>query len=219
MDEFVVYGIAGSPYGRAVMVTLKEKGQPFRFEPMTPAEFKREPHLSRHCFGKVPVLQHGDFTLYETQAILRYLDRILRHLALSPTDSKALARMDQCLNINDCYLFREVSAVIAFERVVKPRVLGLAADDEAVKASMPRAHQTFGELARLLGHQKYFAGDQYSLADVMLGAHLDLFVEAPEWQTLTGHLPLLLDWHARVVARPSFQETTWDLVTEMSWAA
>ncbi len=39
--------------------------------------FQSAEHLARHPFGRVPVLEHDGFMLYETQAILRYLDRVL----------------------------------------------------------------------------------------------------------------------------------------------
>ena len=76
MSDFVIHSIPGSPFGRAVLATLEEKGARYRFAAVHPGTLKAEPHLSRHPFGKVPVLEHGDFKLYETQAILRYLDRV-----------------------------------------------------------------------------------------------------------------------------------------------
>ncbi len=47
------------------------------------------------------MLEHEGFTLYESQAILRYLDRVLPAQVLTPADPKAAARMDQAMNIND----------------------------------------------------------------------------------------------------------------------
>jgi glutathione S-transferase len=69
MSEFVVHSMPGSPYGRAVFATLEEKRADYRLAPVTSETAKREPHLSRHPFGRVPVLEHGDLMLYETQAI------------------------------------------------------------------------------------------------------------------------------------------------------
>jgi hypothetical protein len=61
--------------------------------------------------------------LYETQAIVRYLDRVASGPALTPTDAKAIARMDQVMNVCDWYLFQGVGSVIAFQRIVVGGVL------------------------------------------------------------------------------------------------
>ena len=218
MSEFIVHSIPGSPYGRAVLATLEEKRASCRLNPVAPGTFKQEPHLSRHPFGKMPVLQHGDFMLYETQAILRYLDRVLPTPPLTPADPKAAARMDQVMNVNDCYFFQGVSAVIGFQRVVGPKLMGLKPDEAACAAAMPRAHQVFDEFGRLLGDQLYFAGDKISLADFLMASHLDFFAGLPEWSPLTAVNPNIASWLARLNARPSMQVTTWERVAELAEA-
>ena len=77
MSPFIVHTVPGSPYARSVMALLEEKGADWRLAALAPMASKQEPHISRHPFGRIPVLEHGDFWLYETQAILRYLDRLL----------------------------------------------------------------------------------------------------------------------------------------------
>jgi len=98
MSEFIVHSIPGSPFGRAALATLEEKGAPYRLFPVAPGTFRSPEHLARHPFGRVPVLEHDGFRLYETQAILRYLDRVLPAPALTPADPRAAARMDQAMN-------------------------------------------------------------------------------------------------------------------------
>ena len=219
MSEFIVYSIPGSPYGRAVLATLEEKGASYRLAPVAPGAFRSEPHISRHPFGKVPVLEHDGFMLYETQAILRYLDRILPQPPLTPADPRVAARMDQLLNVNDCYLFREVATVITFQRVVGPRVLGMIPDEDAIAAVMPRALLVFDELARFLGDQALFTGADLSLADLLLASDIDFFTGIPEWEPLMGPHPNLCAWLDRMTARPSFQATTWSAVAAMARAA
>ena len=109
MSEFTVYSIPGSPFGRAVLATLEEKAATYRLMPVAPGTFRSPEHLARHPFGRVPVLEHNGFSLYESQAILRYLDRALPAPALTPGDCKAAARMDQAMNVNDWYLFQGVA--------------------------------------------------------------------------------------------------------------
>ena len=219
MSEFIVHTIPGSPFARAVLATLEEKGAGYRLAPLAPGSHKSPQHLARHPFGRVPVLEHDGFMLYETQAILRYLDRVLPEPALTPTDARRAARMDQVMNINDWYLFHGVANVIVFHRVVGPRVLGLAPDEAAIDAAMPAARVVFAELSRLLGEQPYLAGDGISLADLIVAPHVAFFTATPEWAELGAPRHNLVAWLARMEARPGMQATTWERVNEMAKAA
>jgi glutathione S-transferase len=212
MTEFTVHTVPGSPFARAVMATLEEKGAGYRIAPLGPGDSKQPEHLARHPFGRMPVLEHGDFSLYETQAILRYLDRILPAPPLTPADPRAAARMDQLMSVTDWYLFQGCLNVIGFQRIIGPRLLGLTPDEEAIAAAMPQARTVFAELSRLLGEQDYFAGDALSLADLHIAPQLDLFTLAPESAELTAGTPNLPSWLARVTARPAMQATTWERV-------
>ena len=68
---------------------------------MAPGTFQSELHLSRHAFDRIHTLEHDGFLIYGTQAILRYLDRILLESALTPHVATAAARTDQLRNVND----------------------------------------------------------------------------------------------------------------------
>jgi glutathione S-transferase len=219
MSEFTVHSVPGSPFGRSVMAALEEKGAPYRLAPVALGTFQSPEHLARHPFGRVPVLEHDGFYLYETQAILRYLDRVLPAPALTPVDSRRAARMDQVMNVNDWYLFHGVGNVIVFQRVVGPRVMGLKPDEAAIAAAMPRARTVFKELARLLGEQTFFAGEAVSLADLLVAPAVGFFTETPEWAELGAPHQNLVAWLARMEARPSFMATTWERVSEMAQAA
>jgi glutathione S-transferase len=84
MNGFVIHSIPGSPYGRAVMVALEEKRSPYRLSAVTPGSLQSPRHLAMHPVGKIPVMDHGSFRLYEVQAIIRYVDRVLPGLKLTP---------------------------------------------------------------------------------------------------------------------------------------
>ncbi len=219
MAEFIVHSVPGSPFGRAVLAALEEKGARYRLLPLAPGGSKSPEHLARHPFGRVPVLEHDGFSLYETQAILRYLDRVLPSPALTPADPRRAARMDQVMNVNDWYLFQGVGNVIGFQRIVGPRLFGLKTDEAAIEAAMPRARTVFAELARLLGEQPYFAGDAVSLADLLVAPQIDFMTPAPEWSELGIPHANLAAWLTRMQARPSFVATTWERVSEMAKAA
>jgi glutathione S-transferase len=219
MSVFLVYNVPGSPFGRAVLATLEEKGATYRMAPVAPGTLKSEAHLALHPFGRIPVLEHDGFRLYETQAILRYLDRVLPAPALTPSDPRAAALMDQAMGVNDWYLFQGVANVIVFQRIIGPKLLGLPTDEAAIAAAMPKAKAVFDALARLLGAEPYFAGEAPSLADLTLSPQIDLFAGLPEWDPLVAPHWNLQEWHERMLKRPSLQATTWEKVSAMAQAA
>jgi len=219
MSEFIVHSIPGSPFGRAVMATLEENGARYRLAPVMPGTLKSPDHLALHPFGRIPVLEHDGFRLYETQAILRYLDRVVPEPSLTPADPRRAARMDQVLNVCDWYLFQGCGSVIGFQRVVGPKLMGLKPDEAAIEAAMPRARAVFAELARLLDAQPFFAGDALSLADLHIMPQMDFFTLTPEWAELGAPHQNLVGWLQRMQARPSFAATTWERVADMAKAA
>jgi glutathione S-transferase len=215
MQPFVIHSIPGSPFGRATLIALEEKHAPYRLAPVPAGQFRTPEHLGRHPFGRVPVMEHDGYSLYETQAILRYIDRIVPEPALTPKDARAAGRMDQLMNINDWYLFQGCGNVITFQRIVRPKITGAAADEQAIAGAMPKAHQVFSVLAAALGEQPYFVGTAVTLADVLIAPPMDFFAATPEWEPLTREHPNLRSWLARMNERPSLKATTWEKVAAM----
>jgi glutathione S-transferase len=129
-----------------------------------------------------------------------------RAFALEPADARAAARMNQIIGINDWYFFPKVGAVVVFNRIVGPVLLGMPTDTAAIEAAMPMARTCIGELDRLLGDQPFLAGDRLSIADVMLAPQLDFFAATPEGRAL---LPgtRVAGWLERMNARPSMRAT------------
>jgi glutathione S-transferase len=219
MTSFDLHSVPASPYGRAALMALKEKGAAWKLRPVPAGNLKSEAHLARHPFGKVPVLEHDGFVLYETQAILRYLERIIPEPRLIPANPRDAARMDQAMNACDCYLYSGVVDIIAFERLVKPRLLGGTADESRIALAMPKGRTAFRVLSDMLGANLYFAGSQLSLADIMLAPHVDFLRLTPEWSELAAHHRNLTSWLARMAERPSFQTTTWESIDALAKAA
>ena len=214
MEEVIVYGVAGSPFTRSALLILEERETRYTFRRVQ-GGLRGPEHLDRHPFGRIPVIQHGGFLLYECQAILRYFDRVLPGASLTPPEPRVAARMDQLMNINDWYLFHGVGNVIGFHRIVGPRLLGLAPDENAIEAAMPSARRVFDELAHLLADSKYLAGDAITLADLLIAPALDFLQQTPEWDALSRQHSALLDWLERMRQRPSMMATTWERMSSM----
>src|SRR5579862_870186 len=164
MARPIVYGPAGSTYVWSTRMALAEKG--IAHDLVEFGEYRQPPHLSRHPFGKVPAFEHDGFELYETQAILRYIDEGFMPSPLQPTELHQFSRMNQIIGIIDAYGWPAIAAGVLVNRVMKPR-MGLPADEAAVEKAWPRARLVVSEIARLLGEQPFLAGDRISLADLM----------------------------------------------------
>jgi glutathione S-transferase len=214
MTEFVVHGIAGSPYVRAVLLALEEKGLPWHLDAV-PMGAQRDPdYRAIHPFQKIPTLDHADFRLYETAAILGYLDRTTAEPALTPRDSRDVARMDQLISITGCYLAPRVSGGLSFQRMVAP-LIGMPVDETAVAEAVAPAGEVLDEVARLLGDTPFLVGGGLTLADLMIAPHLSFLPHFAEGQVLVAERPNLARWIERMEMRPSMAATTWDRLNEM----
>jgi glutathione S-transferase len=209
MSDFTVHGIPGSPFVRTVLLALEEKGLAWRLAGIPMGAHRAPEYAAIHPFHKIPTLDHGAFRLYETTAILGYLDRAAPGNPLTPADTRAHARMDQVISIALCYVTTTISGPISFPRRVAPLV-GMQVDDSAVAAAMPAAANTMAELAHLLGDQPFFAGDALSLADLMLVPHLAFLADFDEGRDLLAGQPTIDAWRVRMEARPSMAATEWN---------
>src|SRR5215216_6241243 len=158
MARPIVYGPAGSTYVWSVRLALAEKGVAHELVEVGFGAHREEPHLSRHPFGKVPAFEHDGFMLYETQAILRYIDEGFPVAPLQPTDLHQFARMNQVMGIIDAYAYPAIIGAIVINRLLAPK-LGLPVDEAAIAAAVPRARLCLSEFARLMGEEPYLAGD------------------------------------------------------------
>jgi glutathione S-transferase len=205
MSEVIVYGVPGSPYVRSALLGLEEKGAPYRLYAFGLGEEKAPAHLARHPFGRVPTIDHGGFALYETQAIIRYVDATFEGPALQPRDTRATARMNQVIGIVDCYFFHQVTAVISFNRLLAP-LLGKTPDEAAVAAAVPKAKTCLDALEQLKETSRFMVCSDISIADLMLAPQLATFMLTPEGQHLLSGRALA-DWLAMMTERPSMQAT------------
>src|SRR6185312_7327364 len=93
MSDPIVYGFPRSSYVNIVRMILMHKDVPYTFHDLETVMGKPE-HLALHPFDRVPVLRHSDFTVYETSAIVSYVDEAFSGTRLTPQDVRARARMN-----------------------------------------------------------------------------------------------------------------------------
>lgn len=201
-----IHGIFGSPFVRALRIALDEKGLPWAWAPFVLGAHKERPYLDRQPFGKIPAIDDDGFGLYETQAMLRHIDRKVPEPALVPTDPHRAARMDQILAIVDCYVFRTFCGPIGFNRVIAPRI-GAAPDEQAVADAVPFARIGLAAIEALMTHGPFLTGEALTLADIALFPHLDLLSKTPEGVEIFPLYPKVAGWLETMRARKSVQDS------------
>jgi glutathione S-transferase len=74
-------------------------------------ENKSEEYLAMNPMGKVPLLVDGDFTLWESNAILTYLASTFPETKALPTDIRGRADVDRWLHWQSCHLMHAMGAL------------------------------------------------------------------------------------------------------------
>ncbi|HZT89602.1 MAG TPA: glutathione S-transferase family protein [Stellaceae bacterium] len=206
MARPIVYGPAGSTYVWSARLTLAEKGVAHELVEVPFGAHKEQPHLSRHPFAKVPTFEHDGFALYETQAIMRYVDERFESAPLQPIDVHQFARMNQIIGIVDAYAWPSIAAGVLFNRMLAPR-FGLPVDEAAITAALPDARLCLAEFERLMGEQPFLAGERISLADLMVVPLLSYFSRLAEGEMALVEHPALTAWLKRMETRQSWYVT------------
>src|SRR3954451_8131968 len=100
-----VYGHPMSTCTRKVLTTLAEKGHEAEFVmvDIMKGEHKLPAHIARQPFGVIPAIDDDGFVLYESRAIMRYLDEKLSGPRLAPPEPKDRAVMEQWISIEQSY--------------------------------------------------------------------------------------------------------------------
>jgi glutathione S-transferase len=156
-------------------------------------EHKKEPFLSMNSFGEIPVLQDGDVTLADSNAILVYLaskyDDSGRWL---PRDPVAAANVQRWLSV--------AAGKIAFgpaaARLVT--VFGVPLDHERAQAMAVRL---FDVMERELQGRRWLVGEHASIADI---AAFSYVAHAPEGGVSLKPYPNIRAWLGNVRALPGF---------------
>jgi len=147
--------------------------------------------------AQVPVLREGDFVLWESNSICRYLAARAGRHDLLPVAPQARARVEQWMD------WQATDLNTAWRHVFMARVRGHAdyPDDARAEASLAQWNRLMTMLdAQLAGHA-HVAGADFTLADVVLG------LSTQRWRSTPGGKPVLANveaWFERLRQQPGF---------------
>ena len=209
MSTVIIHGSANSQFLRTARMACEEKGVDYELQPVgsnTLPDLKSDAHKKLHPFGRIPVMQHGDFTLFETAAIARYVDEAFEGPALQPADLKQRAVMNQWISATNHYL---VDAMIAnfVVQFAFPSGPDGKPDMAKIEAGKPRIREYNEILDRHLDGRTYLAGDAVSIADLLLAPIAHYVGSMPGGLPLFDGLENLGRWWYAMEKRDSFQAT------------
>lgn len=202
-----LHGYRFSVYTRIARMVLAEKGVDCEIVEIDPfADDVPATYRLLHPFGRVPVLTHDGFMLYETVAIARYVDAAFNGPSLTPSEPKRLARMAQVVAIADAYGYWPMVRHVFSHRIFRP-LEGEPSSEAEIAAGLEASHVVLAALETVAAEGLVLDGETVTLADCHLAPMVDYFRRAPEGAAAMPDYRALSRWWERISARASLIET------------
>lgn len=149
--------------------------------------------------GLVPVIQDGDVTMFESNAIVRYLSARYRAALLRPNDHRGLAAAEQWMDWQHHHVAFHVGVVFYNLVRLPPNKRNEVAIEESRRAIAEAIRIADDHLSR----HEWFAGEAFTFGDIVMGVFL--------WRYIgMGHdvsnVPHLHAWFDAIVRRDAFAE-------------
>jgi glutathione S-transferase len=201
MEREYPYGTLRSTNASKTKVVLEEKGLAYRVERVRPGDvWKKAPEIvAKHPLGKVPYIDDGDATVYDSTVINEYLNDKYPEPPLLPEDPVTRARARGLENYGDESILTRYVPLIWMP--------WWSPEDQRDQESMEKGRQGLREQVfpflepELAGDNEYLL-DAFSLADVpMMALAMVLQVDG---MALDG-FPNCAAYLERLRARPSYR--------------
>jgi len=211
---YELYWISGSPNSWRVMLAMEIKGLTYVSHRLDPSkqEHKAPEVVALNPRGKVPILTDGDFVIYESIAILAYLERKHPEPALLGATPKETG-----------HIWQRTFEVMNYAResiedgVVRPLIRGQAEEaGEAIKLASLDAHEALSWVEGILSDAPYLAGNSLSAADVSYmpvvqglvrtGRRDDAIELALGFDDFSNTYPKITAWLGRIEALPGYEK-------------
>ena len=194
-----LHGYRYSVYTRIARLALLSKAVEHRRIEVDPFAELSQAYLRLHPFGRVPVLTHGAFGLFETGAITRYVDRTFAGRPLQPEDAAARARMDQVISVVDAYAYWPMVRQVASHAFFRP-LFGEPSNPEEIEAGLEASQKLLSFFDRVAGEGLVLNGRDITLADYHLAPMMDYFVRAEAGKAALSSRRALQGWWDRISA-------------------
>lgn len=196
-------GDARSSYTRTARMAFAEKGIAYTLQnhaPNTPEI------LAVHAFGKIPALRDGPIEIFETQAILVYLDEAFdQGQRLTPGTIIGRTRCAQWISATNAYFYDTMVRRYLLQ-ILFPRGAGGQPDRAVMDSALAEMPRQFAALEKAYATSDWLAGE-FSMADLFLAPIIAYLQHMPESSVLLRQHPNVLRAAQAVQARPSFAAT------------
>ena len=193
-----------STYTRTARMALAEKGLAYTLQPCAP----HSPEvLAVHPFGRIPALRDGEIALFETSAILRYLDESFGSAAtLLPGTPLARAQCEQWVSATSAYLYDCMVRRYVLQYLF-PRGAGNQPDRAVIDGALKDMPAQLAALDRAYAAGDWLAGGALSMADLFVAPILAYVERMPEGPALLAAAPNVRRAQAALRRRASFIQT------------
>jgi glutathione S-transferase len=191
-DRIVLNGLHLSVPSCKVGLALAMMGIPFEYRhiDLAAGAGKTPEYLSKNRYGQVPVLEHGDVTIAQSNVILQYLaDTFGKFAGRTPQDR---IRIAEWLMWDQDFMHSGVGWPRGFTRF-NPQ------HEEVLKFARTRGERALGVLDRHLGTSKFLVGNQPTVADI---ASFAWVATADEGGWDLSRWPNVQAWAERMLALP-----------------
>jgi len=204
-----IYGGPHTTCSMRVLFTAFELGHPVDLVTLDYAkgEYKSPAHLARQPFGKVPAVEDGDFIMYESRAICRYLvDKYADNsdIKLVPSDIKERAIFEQWMSLESTTYTPEITVIL--KNFFGVRYFNIPRDDEACKKAGENLFRDGAVLNKQLDGKTWIVNDKFSLVDICFLTYLVPIVDEPEIKEWFAKYPNIAAWFKNATARPGWQK-------------
>jgi len=189
-----------STFARRVRIALIEKNIPCELVEvdMMRGEHRGEEYRKHNPYGRVPTLVEDGFVLYESTAILDYLEATHPAPPLVPADARGRGHVAMHMKLCDIQLARQ-TGIIIFPKRFLPKDRW---DEKAMAQAKQEIEKHLAIVETQLDGKQYMVGDRYSLVEVCYTPFVQFLplmeVKPP---------PRVEAWVARMLERPSAEQT------------
>ena len=195
-----VHFVAGTRAGR-VLWLLEELGLEYEVNimPFTKEGLKSSEHRSRHALGRVPVLEDGDISIFESGAIIDYVLERHKNGGLKPSsDSSEFPFYLQWYHYCEGMVMPPMNQIVVQTILLPPD----RRDETVLNQEKNLLTKSLAPVNENLADKDYLIGD-FSAADLMLGHSCFM---ANRMGCVSEEMQNIKDYVARINARPAFQK-------------